>query len=726
VVLRTFCADFLSPRFSLGLPLLTNPTNSDAVTEPVELAELLRSVFGFARFRANQEAVCRAAIAGRDLLLVMPTGFGKSLCYQLPAIALGGTALVISPLIALMEDQAAKLTALGLRVGRIHSGLDRSVARQACVDYLNGSLQFLFIAPERLRVPGFGEMLAKRKPALIAIDEAHCISQWGHDFRPDYRMLGQYLPALRPAPVLALTATATPAVQSDIVAQLGMVKPAHFIHGFRRDNLAIEVVELPMPERPEAIRGLLAEAARRPAIVYATSRKGAERLAEELSATTRAGRIPAAAYHAGLDPATRERVQTAFQAGELEVVVATIAFGMGIDKADIRTVIHAGLPATLEGYYQEIGRAGRDGALSRTYLMHSYADQRTHDFFLNRDYPPVEHLQQVFRALGEDPQPVEELRAASKLVEEEFDKALEKLEIHGGARVDFGGSVTAGGAGWKKTYTIQAQYRAEQFEKVLRFTTSSECRMGALVRHFGDVEDASRACGICDVCDPAGAVLRLFRRPTAVERELVQAIAGELRAVDYKATGTLQRNLDLAGRMSRSDFDALLEAMVRAGLIEIEEAEFEKDGEVIRFRKVRLTESGLELRASTPVELLISDGVVEEFGGRTPAPARTKKANATAKAGPVKAGGATTALAVEPVRLSAEGEALAARLKEWRAAEAKRLGVPAFVVLHDRTLTAIAQARPANPRQLLEISGMGPTKVERFGEAILGLCGAAE
>ncbi len=166
----------------------------------------------------------------------------------------------------------------------------------------------------------------------------------------------------------------------------------------------------------------------------------------------------------------RERVQTAFQAGELEVVVATIAFGMGIDKADIRTVIHAGLPATLEGYYQEIGRAGRDGAPSRTYLMHSYADQRTHDFFLNRDYPPVDHLNQVFRALSGDPRPVEELRAASKLGEEEFDKALEKLEIHGGALVDFGGSVTVGGAGWKKTYTIQAQYRAEQFEKVLRFT----------------------------------------------------------------------------------------------------------------------------------------------------------------------------------------------------------------------------------------------------------------
>jgi len=725
----------------VGFPLLTIPYNSnaaaksDAAAEPVELAGLLRSVFGFARFRANQEAVCRAAIAGRDLLLVMPTGSGKSLCYQLPAVALSGTALVISPLIALMEDQAAKLTALGLRVARIHSGLDRAVARQVCVDYLQGSLQFLFIAPERLRVPGFGEMLAKRKPALIAIDEAHCISQWGHDFRPDYRMLGQYLPALRPAPVLALTATATPAVQADIVAQLGMVAPAHFIHGFRRDNLAIEVVELSMPERPGAICGLLADAARRAAIVYATSRKGAEKLAEELSRASRAGRIPAAAYHAGLDAETRERVQTAFQAGELEVVVATIAFGMGIDKADIRTVIHAGLPATLEGYYQEIGRAGRDGALSRTYLMHSYADQRTHDFFLNRDYPPVEQLHEVYRALGEEARAVEELRAESKLGEEEFDKALEKLEIHGGARVDFGGNVTAGGPGWKKTYTAQARYRAGQFEKVLRFTTSAECRMSALVRHFGDVEDASRACGICDVCDPAGAVLRLFRRPATVEREIVQAIADELRAVDYKAAGTLQRNLDLAGRISRSEFDGLLDAMVRAGLIEIEEAEFEKDGEVIRFRKVRLTDRGLELRATGSVELLIADGVVEEFGGRGAAPpARTNKAGAgpakapkagSSSSGAGKAAGAKAAEA-EPVRLTAAGEALAARIKEWRAAEAKRLRVPAYVVMHDRTVAALAQARPANPRQLLEIDGMGPAKVERFGEAILGLCGASE
>jgi RecQ family ATP-dependent DNA helicase len=689
---------------------------------PVDLHEILKSVFGFSSFRINQEAVCRAASDGRDLLLVMPTGAGKSLCYQLPAIARTGTALVISPLIALMDDQAAKLTALGLRVARIHSGLDRSVARQACVDYLQGTLQFLFIAPERLRVPGFKEMLAKRPLALIAIDEAHCISQWGHDFRPDYRMLGEYLPALRPAPVVALTATATPTVQADILSQLGMIKPARFIHGFRRDNLAIEVAELPMPERPAAICSLLADADRRPAIVYATSRKGAEKLAQELSL-----RLPAAAYHAGLEPETRERVQTAFLGGELEVVVATIAFGMGIDKADIRTVIHAGLPATLEGYYQEIGRAGRDAKPSRTYLMHSYADQRTHDFFLTRDYPPASHLERVFNALSEDPMPVEDLREAAKLGEEEFDKALEKLEIHGGARVDFGNNVTLGAPGWKKTYTIQAQYRAEQFAKVLQYTESGCCRMASLVRHFGDDEDASQSCGVCDLCDPGGAVLRQFRRASQHERELVQQIVEDLRPVDYRAAGTLQRNIDPAGVLNRNAFDSLLDAMLRANLILVENASFEKDGEVKTFRKIRLAPAGLDLRSTTPLDLLLSDGIVEEFGGPTSARSRKPKSSGSRPAGGASAGvakpGSSPARASEaPAYLSPAAEEVSTRLKEWRTAEAKRLRTPAYLILNDRTISALAFARPKNPNQLLNVDGIGPAKVEKFGDAILGLC----
>ncbi len=722
------------------------PLTSSAQSEA--LLGLLRQTFGFAAFRANQEEVCRAAVAGRDLLLVMPTGSGKSLCYQLPALARGGAALVISPLIALMEDQVAKLAALGLRVARIHSGLNRAASRQACIDYLNGSLQFLFVAPERLRVPGFPEMIAKRQLALIAIDEAHCISQWGHDFRPDYRMLGPHLPALRgsadhPAPVLALTATATPAVQADIVTQLGLIKPAKFIHGFRRDNLAMEVVEVPIPMRAGIVCGLLRDPARRPAIVYATSRKQSEALAAELSLQVRA-----AAYHAGLDAEIRERVQTAFQSGELEAVVATIAFGMGIDKPNIRTVIHAGLPATLEGYYQEIGRAGRDGLPSRTILMHSYADQKTQDYFHGLNYPPAEHLEEVYVLLGDDPHAVDELREQSGLAGEAFDKALEKLQIHGGARVDFGGNATRGGPGWKKTYSAQAQFRMEQFDKVVRYTESHECRMALLVRHFGDIEDAGHQCGHCDVCDPGGAVLRLFRRANPRERTWAQDIIEPLRGVANRTPKGLRAELPWAESLDRRDFDSLLGAMLRAGLIEVEEAQFEKDGKVIPFRKISLSEAGFKVRAGTPLSLLLDDGMVNEFisspsarsrktprrqplesasprlpqapaGKPAPAPPVSLSQPALRPAPRPRANGAQ---GEAPVELSAGAAALAARLKAWRSAEAKRLGVPAYTVMHDRTMNAIAAARPSTPQHLLAIEGMGPSKVGRFGSAILELC----
>ena len=256
------------------------------------LTELLEKAFGFSQFRPNQEAVCNEVTAGKDALLVMPTGSGKSLCYQLPGLARGGTTLVISPLIALMDDQVHKLKERGFAVECIHSGRDRETSRRVCSEYLSGKLQFLFIAPERLRVAGFPEMLAKRKPSLIAIDEAHCISQWGHDFRPDYRMLGQYLPLLRPAPVLALTATATPLVQKDIATQLGLIEPTHFIHGFRRENIGIEIVEALPSQRPSLAREILIDAKHRPAIVYAPTRKQAESLAEEWAGRVQSGQLP--------------------------------------------------------------------------------------------------------------------------------------------------------------------------------------------------------------------------------------------------------------------------------------------------------------------------------------------------------------------------------------------------------------------------------------------------
>ena len=271
-------------------------------------------------------------------------------------------------------------------------------------------------------------MLAKRTPTLIAIDEAHCISHWGHDFRPEYRMLGQRLPLLRPAPVIALTATATALVQDDIIEQLGLNNPLCGIHGFRRDNIAIEVIERMPSQRPPAVKELLAEPARRPAIIYAPTRKSAEELALEL-----APQFSTAAYHAGMMPQTRDKVQTAFLSGAHEVIVATIAFGMGIDKPNIRTVVHTGLPGSVEAYYQEIGRAGRDGKPSRAVLMYSWADRKTHEFFQARDYPAVEELERIFEKLSNEPASRQKLEQQVRMDMIVFEKALEKLWIHEGS-----------------------------------------------------------------------------------------------------------------------------------------------------------------------------------------------------------------------------------------------------------------------------------------------------
>lgn len=679
--------------------------NRAKIEVAMALTSLLKSTFGFSGFRANQEAVCEAATDGRDVLLVMPTGAGKSLCYQLPVLARGGTGLVVSPLIALMDDQAQKLTAAGLKVARIHSGLSREDSRQACRDYLDGKLQFLFIAPERMRVPGFPEMLARKKPSLIAIDEAHCISAWGHDFRPDYRMLGDYLPSLRPAPIIALTATATPAVQKDIVTQLQLQQPALFIHGFRRDNLSIEVVELSKPQRMEFTAKFLADKSRRPAIVYAPSRKAAEELADEL------GRhFPAAAYHAGLESAVRERVQRNFQIGKLEVVVATIAFGMGIDKADVRTVVHYALPASVEAYYQEIGRAGRDGKQSRTVLLYSFADRKMHDFFLERDYPVATDLKRVASALTDEEQMPDILRQKLRMDAETFDRVVEKLAAQGAAAIDIAGNVRRlGNRAWQSSYEQQVEFRRSQIDRMVAYATTQQCRMGALIRHFGDIADAHRPCGYCDFCAPGSTAAQTSAEPSSAEDKHLRAILRALEeAGGSKATGRLFT--DLALTRERNDFEVLIDGLARAGLVSISNESFTNpEGRIIPYKKAVLTLEGHEIKPGTPLGVVLR-GMGGSAGSK---PAKRIAGKRIASADPMS----------QP-ELSPAQRSLEAELRNWRKQEAAKTGKPAFIVFGDAALTALSIARPQTIPELLTVSGFGKDKAERYGAEICAICRA--
>jgi DNA topoisomerase-3 len=688
-----------------SLPLQSaRPAPFSRAARPTDLKELLKASFGFPSFRPYQEEVCRAAASGKDVMLVMPTGAGKSLCYQLPGLARGGTTLVVSPLIALMEDQVGQLERRGFAAERIHSGRSRADSRAACARYLEGSLDFLFIAPERLKVPGFPEMLAKKKPVLIAVDEAHCISQWGHDFRPDYRMLGERLPLLRPAPVIALTATATPAVQDDIVSELRLSNPSRHIHGFRRTNIAIEVVERSPRERADVIARLLSDPARRPAIVYAPTRSESEQLADKLS------KLRAAAYHAGLTTDVRERVQSAFLAGQLDIIVATTAFGMGIDKPNVRSVIHAALPASVEGYYQEIGRAGRDGEPSRAILLASYVDTRTHEFFVARDYPDPEVLAGVVSAVPRAGIALSDLVTRSKLEPETFEKVIEKLWIHGGVRIDTSDVVRRESEAWRASYERQRAHKYEQVGRMRQYAETPQCRMLQLVAHFGDRRDSGEACGECDVCAPESAKAIVFRSPNAVESLAAAKILESLKEREGRSVGQLHREVLGEDTLDRRTLDHILGALARSGSVRLEVAELEKEGTTILYQRV------YRGRGDAPTALRMV--VTPERSSSRSRKRETRETSGTR--------GRTTrsrdaASAPSPMAAQLERD-----LRAWRAAEAKRRRVPAFRVLTDRTLVAIAAARPTSEAGLLSVSGMGLKLVEKFGEALLEIVAQAK
>ena len=478
---------------------------------PARLRAVLKTVFGLDAFRPGQEEVVQSALAGRHTLAIMPTGAGKSLCYQLPAVMLPGMTLVISPLIALMKDQCDKLTELGLGASQVNSGQTPKENSEAVDEIAEARPAFAITTPERFTQPEFLETLNGVLIDLIVIDEAHCISQWGHDFRPAYLALGRAIKSLGSPPVLALTATAPPAVVEDIRTQLDLPDLNVINTGTYRPNLKYEAIAVDNDvDKQQALVRLMGEIDGL-GIIYTSTVKDAEGLAELLTTNG----IAAERYHGRLGARERHDIQERFMRGELKAIVATNAFGMGIDKSDIRFVIHYSIPGSIDAYYQESGRAGRDGQDARCVLLFNKADQRTHLFFMGRKYPRFDDIAAVHGALvaanaHQAPVALNAI-AAPGVGARKLSVVVSMLaELDDVTLGDDGVSLRsasideAGMTQLAATYEARKHRDRDKLDNMIAYAQSALCRWQLILRQFGESIDGD-ACGDCDNCRKAAS-----------------------------------------------------------------------------------------------------------------------------------------------------------------------------------------------------------------------------
>jgi ATP-dependent DNA helicase RecQ len=470
---------------------------------------MMREVFGHRRLRPGQEEVIRSVLSGRDTLAIMPTGAGKSLCYQLPALHLPGTTVVVSPLISLMKDQVDKLAGAGVEAAQVNSALTESERRENLEQFTSEQSDLLFTTPERITDPAFLSTINGGRVTLVVIDEAHCVSEWGHDFRPSYLALGAAVRELGRPPVLALTATATPEVVEDIRKQLGLRSLRVFNTGIYRPNLSYEVLRVTNEQEKRQHLARILRETEGTGIVYCATVKAAEALEETFRGTDLSLRL----YHGKLPAAERRQHQELFMAGRLKAMIATNAFGMGIDKPDIRFVVHYQMPGSLEAYYQESGRAGRDGEEARCTLFYQLDDRRTQLFFMGGRYPKAEDLSAVYdalHALGADAEPAalaDVQERAAGVARSKVRVALAQLKGAGLVRETKGVrfKLLRAGATPRELELVareggeRGERDREKLERVMLYGQSADCRWKLLHEYFGE-EFEPASCGHCDNC----------------------------------------------------------------------------------------------------------------------------------------------------------------------------------------------------------------------------------